>query len=43
MAFADLPRNRNGSTQRTLGPHVSDRACNAHSIEHKRTLPDHLW
>jgi hypothetical protein len=27
MAFADLPKNWEGSTQRFLGPHIFDRVC----------------
>jgi hypothetical protein len=28
MAFADLPKNRNGPTRRYLGPYIFDRVCN---------------
>ena len=27
MAFADLPKNRNGATRRYLGAHIFDRVC----------------
>jgi hypothetical protein len=27
MAFADLPKNRNGPTRRYLGAHIFDRVC----------------
>jgi hypothetical protein len=27
MAFADLPKNRNGPTRRLLGAHIFDRVC----------------
>ncbi len=41
MAFADLPKNRNGSTRRDLGPHVFDRVCAEKGIEHRLTKPYH--
>ncbi len=41
MAFADLPKNRNGSTRRYLGTHIFDRVCNEHGIEHKLAKPYH--
>jgi IS30 family transposase len=43
MAFADLPKNRNGPTRRYLGPHIFDRVCNENGIEHKLTKPYHPW
>src|SRR5215204_6428120 len=33
MAFADLPKNRNGPTRRWLGAHIFDRVCREHGIE----------
>jgi hypothetical protein len=43
MAFADLPKNRNGPTRRFLGPHIFDRVCAENGIEHKLTKPYHPW
>jgi len=43
MAFADLPKNRNGPTRRYLGAHIFDRVCDEHGIEHKLTKPYHPW
>ena len=43
MAFADLPKNRNGPTRRYLGAHIFGRVCNEHGIEHKLTKPYHPW
>ena len=43
MAFADLPKNRNGPTRRYLGPHIFDRVCNENDITHKLTKPYHPW
>jgi hypothetical protein len=37
MAFADLPKNREGPTRRFLGPHIFDRVCLEHGIEHPLT------
>jgi hypothetical protein len=31
MAFADLPKNRDLSGTRLLGPHIFDRVCDQHS------------
>ena len=31
MAFADLPKNRQGPSRRFLGPHIFDRVCMANS------------
>lgn len=42
-AFADLPKNREGPTRRLLGPHVFDRVCQEHGIEHRLTKPYHPW
>jgi transposase-like protein len=43
MAFADLPKNRNGPTRRYLGPHIFDRICTENGITHKLTKPYHPW
>jgi transposase-like protein len=43
MAFADLPKNRNGPSRRYLGAHIFDRVCNENGIEHKLTKPYHPW
>jgi transposase-like protein len=43
MAFADLPKNRQGPTRRFLGPHIFDRVCLEHGIEHRLTKPYHPW
>ncbi len=43
MAFADLPKNRNGPTRRYLGAHIFDRVCHEHGIEHRLTKPYHPW
>ena len=43
MAFADLPKNREGPTRRFLGPHIFDRICLEHGIEHRLTKPYHPW
>lgn len=43
MAFADLPKNRNGPTRRYLGPHIFDRVCTENGITHKLTKPYHPW
>jgi transposase-like protein len=43
MAFADLPKNRDGPSQRILGPHIFDRVCAEHGIEHRLTKPYHPW
>ena len=43
MAFADLPKNREGPSRRFLGPHIFDRVCIQHSIEHRLTKPYHPW
>jgi hypothetical protein len=43
MAFADLPKNRNGPRRRLLGPHIFDRVCIANDIEHRLTKPYHPW
>ncbi len=41
MTFADLPKNRKGPTRRFLGPHIFDRVCIEHGIEHLLTKPYH--
>ena len=43
MAFADLPKNREGPTRRYLGAHIFDRVCLANQIEHRLTKPYHPW
>src|SRR5271168_680521 len=43
MAFADLPKNRDGPSRRFLGPHIFDRVCMANAIEHRLTKPYHPW
>jgi hypothetical protein len=43
MAFADLPKNRDGPSRRFLGPHIFDRVCIANGIEHRLTKPYHPW
>lgn len=43
MAFADLPKNRHGSTRTWLGEHIFDRVCDENSIRHKLTQPYHPW
>jgi hypothetical protein len=43
MAFADLPKNREGPSRRFLGPHIFDRVCTEHGIEHRLTKPYHPW
>src|SRR3712207_5694420 len=42
MAFADLPKYRDGATARWMG-HVFDRVCREHGIEHRLTKPYHPW
>ena len=43
MAFADLPKNRTVPSRRFLGPHIFDRVCSEHGIEHRLTKPYHPW
>ena len=43
MAFADLPKNRNTANSRFFGPHIFDRVCQEHRIEHRLTKPYHPW
>jgi hypothetical protein len=43
MAFADLPKNRDRPSTRLLGPHIFDRVCIEHGIEHRLTKPYHPW
>ena len=43
MAFADLPKNRQGPTRRHLGAHVLDRVCLANGVEHRLAKPCHPW
>jgi transposase InsO family protein len=42
MAFADLPKYRDGATARWMG-HIFDRVCREHGIEHRLTKPYHPW
>ena len=35
MAFADLPKNRDGPSRRFLGPHIFERVCMKNGIEHR--------
>ena len=37
MAFADLPKNREGPSRRFLGPHIFDRLCMAKAIETRQS------
>ena len=43
MAFADLPKYRDGPSVRYGGPHIFDRVCIENGIEHKLTKPYHPW
>jgi hypothetical protein len=43
VAFADLPKNREGPSRRFLGPHIFDRVCIEQGIEHRLTKPYHPW
>jgi len=43
MAFAELPKNRNGPSRRYLGAHIFDRVCAENGIEHKLTKPYNPW
>ena len=43
MAFASLPKNRNGPTRRYLGAHIFDRVCAENGIKHRLTKPYHPW
>lgn len=43
MAFADLPKNRNGPSHRVLAPRIFDRVCIVNGIEHRPTKPYHPW
>jgi hypothetical protein len=43
MAFADLPKNRNGASRQYLGAHIFDRVCTENGIEHRPTKPYHPW
>lgn len=42
MAFADLPKYREGPSARWMG-HIFDRVCGEHGIEHRLTKPYHPW
>jgi hypothetical protein len=43
MAFADLPKIREGPSRRFPGPHIFDRVCMANAIEHRLTKPYPPW
>jgi hypothetical protein len=43
MAFAELPKNRDGPSRKFLGPHILDRVCIANGIEHRLTKPYPPW
>ncbi len=43
MAFADLPKNRDGPSRHFLGSQIFDRVCIEHGIEHRLTKPYHPW
>src|ERR671915_227559 len=42
MAFADLPKYRDGPTARWMD-HIFDRVCRENAIEHRLTKPYHPW
>jgi hypothetical protein len=42
MAFADLPKYRDGLTAQWMG-HIFDRVCRQHSIAYKLSQPYHPW
>src|SRR5215210_7055977 len=42
MAFADLPKYRDGPTARWMG-HIFDRVCRENGIEHRLTKSYHPW
>src|SRR3712207_75664 len=42
MAFADLPKYRDGPTAKWMG-HIFDRVCRENGIEHRLTKPYHPW
>ena len=42
MAFADLPKYRDGPTATWMG-HIFDRVCREHGIKHRLTRPYHPW
>src|SRR3954471_14152024 len=42
MAFADLPKYRDGPTATWMG-HIFDRVCLEHGIEHRLIKPYHPW
>jgi transposase-like protein len=42
MAFADLPKYRDGPTATWMG-HIFDRVCREHGIKHRLTKPYHPW
>jgi hypothetical protein len=42
IAFADLPKYRDGPTARRMG-HIFDRVCRENGIEHRLTKPYHSW
>jgi transposase InsO family protein len=42
MAFADLPKYRDGPTASWMG-HIFDRVCRENGIAHRLTRPYHPW
>lgn len=43
MAFADLPKYRDGPTGGSPGGHIFSRVCADNDIEHRLTKPYHPW
>lgn len=43
VAFADLPKNRDGLTASFFDGHIFDRVCAENGITHKLTKPYHPW
>ena len=43
MAFADLPKNRNGPTRHDLGAYIFDRVCHERGIKHRLINPCPPW
>ena len=42
VQFCDMPQHRSGPTAR-YRPHMFDRICREHGIEHRLTKPNHPW
>jgi transposase InsO family protein len=42
VQFCDMPQNRSGPTAR-YRPHMFNRICHEHEIEHRLTKPKHPW